>query len=847
MKKLVFKGIFFLAVLIASLAILETTMNRGNTDMTTDMASAEFPLVYMYVDGVKTNCMHGYSQEMTAAYMRDTITPIGTDRQISLEVDKYGAEIQKVSYEIRAADGSRLIEDGTLDNYDETDDSITTSFVIQDLIEEGNEYNLILSVQLSSGQTVYYYTRILEEEDYHVSEKLDFVQMFHEETFDKDKAADDLVVYLEPDETGDNTTYQTVNIHSSLDQITWGDLDVTQLGDADIDIEEMMDETASLKVTFLVSSGSGSDTTYYNVTEYFRIRYTDERIYLLDYTRYMNQIFDETASVYGTDTIWLGIQNASDVQISECDGGDIFAFVVGNKLYSYNAADDELALLFSFYDDQNMDDRTLYMEHSIKILNVDETGNVQFAVYGYMNRGQHEGGVGVQINTYNSTENTIEEQVYIPYTGSPDMLEKSLDNLLYTDSSDNLYLMMDTEVYKVDLTTHETETIVSNLQENSYKVSESNKMLVWSTNGDTDSSTELTVMNLSTGEQSTIEAPDGDYIKPLGFIEDDLIYGIAKQSDIITDSYGNVSFPMYEIKIQDEDGDVLKDYQVDGVYVTDCEVKNNQITLNRVVWDDATSSYVETDDDQIMDSEEEETSKNSIITASTEDYETITEISVKSSITSDNIKILTPKEVLIEGDNNANLESTSDSVDRFFVYDLYGLDNIYTDVSTAVQEAYDDSGVVINDYGNYVWYKGNLATKNQIMKITGEQETEEKSSLAVCLDTILDFEGVSRSSQYMLDSGQNAYDILKENIDNIQVLDLTGCSLDAMLFYLNQDIPVLVSLKDGSAELLTGFNDTEVVVMDTTTGTVYKITKTEAEEQFSESGNSFLTYIRTDD
>jgi hypothetical protein len=87
--------------------------------------------------------------------------------------------------------------------------------------------------------------------------------------------------------------------------------------------------------------------------------------------------------------------------------------------------------------------------------------------------------------------------------------------------------------------------------------------------------------------------------------------------------------------------------------------------------------------------------------------------------------------------------------------------------------------------------------------------------------------------------------ILEENLDDIEVLDLTGVSLDAVLYYVNNDIPVLVTFDDTSAMLVVGFNELNVVVMNPKTGTVYKIGTNDATSMFAESGNSFMTYINT--
>ena len=168
------------------------------------------------------------------------------------------------------------------------------------------------------------------------------------------------------------------------------------------------------------------------------------------------------------------------------------------------------------------------------------------------------------------------------------------------------------------------------------------------------------------------------------------------------------------------------------------------------------------------------------------------------------------------------------------------------DEGNALNLAYEVSGVVVDDAGAYVWIKGNRNVKNQIMAIQGEKKTEERSSLAVCLDTILAYEGISRNSEYMLSQGETLFTILEGELESAQILDLTGCSLDAVLYYVNQDIPVLVMMEDGSAVLLIGFNEKNTVVMNPETGTVYKVGMNDSKEWFEQNGNRFITYIRTE-
>lgn len=129
------------------------------------------------------------------------------------------------------------------------------------------------------------------------------------------------------------------------------------------------------------------------------------------------------------------------------------------------------------------------------------------------------------------------------------------------------------------------------------------------------------------------------------------------------------------------------------------------------------------------------------------------------------------------------------------------------------------------------------------MAISGSQKEEGTSALAVCLETMLSLEGVSRNAQSMLNQGMTVAEILEENLTDAQVLELSGVSLDAILYYVNQDIPVLATLKEDDAILVIGFNELNIVVMNPNSGTVYKIGMNDAAQMFEEHGNLFVTYL----
>ena len=761
MKKTIIRIAVCVVVFLASALIIGSIMNQGHNNMTMEMAPATLPMITMESGGVACNELHGNTVEMDVAYQKDCITLLGEGRQANFTVDTFGREITGISTEVRSIDGSRLIENSEVTGWKANGKSFSVSLTLKDLIDTNTQYSLTLILELEGEQKVYYYTTILWNDNVHISEILEFATDFHGKLYDKE-VAKELTKYLEPNsKLTDNGTFHKVNIHSSFQQITWGSLEPVQEDAASIRLTQVSGNVASLLMDFVVSTGEGKNKIYYNVEEYYRVRYTSERMYLLDYERTMTQIPD-TTRMYANDKILLGITD-ENVDMMESADGNTVVFSDMGQLLSYNAATNGLTVIFSFYDKDNADRRTLYDNHGIKILDVDEGGNVKFAVYGYMNRGRHEGETGIQIISYDNSLNTIEEEVYIPYSKSYAVLKDEMEQLLYRNRQQHVYFFLENGVYDVDLENRSAEQLVSIRQDDSLQVSENHEIIVWQEGDDINHSNQLNVRNLNTGEQTVIRAEDGEAIRPLGFMGEDIIYGVARESDIRTENSGQIFYPMYKVCISNSSGDNLKEYGQDGIYIVDCAIEGNQITLSRIQRSE-NGSYQEILDDQIMNNVEEEPGQNKVVTADIDIYERYVQIQTKTTIDTKTIKVLNPKEVVFEGGRELTLDAVSE-VSRYYVYNAYGVQGIYSAPGKAVKEAYDSAGVVANDRGITVWLKGNRVSRNQIMAIKEESVTDQKNSLTVCLDNILRHAGITRNTEYDLAQGKTAIQILEEKYD----------------------------------------------------------------------------------
>lgn len=839
MKRTIIRSCVCVVTFVAALIVSSMLLNRGNTDMTADMEPPRLPSVYVDADGLRVNMMDGYLGEMEEEYMRGRLLPIGTDRKLSIGILTYGTQVESLAFEVRSADGTRLVEDTQVSGMTEEDGVLKADIVLKDLIDEGTEYCVIFKLTLEDGREASYYMRVIQQESPGMQEKLDFVASFSEDTFD-DASCAALAVYMETDSSEDNSTLSRVTIHSSLDQLGWGSLDVRRETEPVFTIMDMTGQTASIQVEYLVSYTRYEREVHAFVKEVYRIRTGPERMYLLDYERTMSEYFSEDASSFVDEEVVLGIRD-TDVEMAESEGGNIVAFAQNGVLYSLNVTENRIARLFSFHDADNLDERAFPDDRNFKILQVDEAGNVFFMVYGYISSGRRQGYCGAQLYFYDGSANTVEELAFIPSGKSPEILKAQIDQLAYINGKYELYLFLNDQICCVHLDSQTVDITAENLSMDSCSVSESNRMIAWQS-GERYASESLILMNLSTGEQTRIEAGSGNYILPLGFMGEDIVYGIARQADVTRDDTGAMVFPMYQVRIQDESGELLMTYEKEGYYVTGCEMSGNQIILSRVERD-AQGDYVTAEDDQIVSSQTEAKRANTIITVPTENDDRLTEIQLRSGIKTGQLKVLTPGEVLYEGSRQVDFPPSQETVELYYVYSPDGEVTFAATPREAIERAEESSGSVTARGGFYIWRAERLHTSNQIMAIEGTAADEERSSLEVCLDVILTYEGVTRNTGYLLEQGKTVAEILQENLENVQVLELTGCSLSSVLYYPDREIPVLALLEDGNVVLITGFNERNVVLMDPQTGQVSRMGLNDATAWFEENGNMFVSYV----
>jgi len=835
------KPVVLVFIFIGALILFSFLTNKVNTDSTTKMDEASLPVMQFVYKDATINELHGYTREMDILSMRDGLVPMDKNRSLNLKVLTYGNKVENLAYEIRSLDGSRLLLEEDSAEIVPSQDKIEHTIQLPSLFEENVEYNMQIVLTVD-GQEVYYYTRVVQSVGCYVDEMLDFAYTFHDYTF-RDDAGSFIPTYMDP-ATGDATKLSYVDLSCTLRQITWADFGGMKLAEPVASFKEITPSYNVIVLNYVVTNiNEKNEVEYYNVEEYYRLRQTPTRIYVLNFERTMNQIFrSENDFLVGDSTLLLGIRN-DDVEYLANEAGDCIAFVQEGELWVYDRVNNAISQVFSFRGIEGIDDRENWDQHEIKIVRVDEAGSISFVVCGYMNRGIHEGEVGVGIYYYDAIGHTVEEEAFIPSDKSYEVLQAELGELTYVNEQKLLYLMMEQNVYKIDLTTFDVDTMIESETESCYAVSESGRYLAWIDDEDMYSSTSISLIDLKTGIQHEITSEENTYLRPLAFIGDDFVYGVANSANVKTDAVGNLVFPMSRIEIlntSDEKQDIIKVYEPTVGLIGDVVVDANNVYLDVIV--EQNGRFIYSGADTIMNRETEPANEVALTTTVTEIKQTQVAITMKEVTAKANVKIVTPKMVLVDEDRSVSLEETGKNY--YYAYVKGEIVLATTDVSDAVRVANENNGVVVDSNMKYIFKRARSTTQPTLKNLSVNEADVSASSVAKCVSIILTREGFGISVNELIEAGHTPANVLRNTLTNVSVLELRNCTMDELLYFVDQGTPVFARVQNGQAILLTGYSASTVYYYDTSSGQTKGVSYDTIETMFYNGGNYFIAYVK---
>lgn len=821
--------VFLIAVIVFSFLT-----NQGNADMTADMGGATLPRIQIVSGEYEINPLAGYVSEMNVGKMRSTITPVDFQSGIALRIEEGVLPIKALTYEVCSSDGKEILYK---EKRKEIGEEPSLTFPGLELADREAILKLTLHTE---KQDIYYYTRICTKEGTDSDACLAFAERFHNMTFGKENA-ESIAAYLENGTEDDETeNLQKVTIHSDAEHLTWGELRPQIKGEVSRSIKEISGNYMTIVYDYEVEcAGEQDETEVYQIREYLKVRYAEGTEYLLDYERTMEQELDASGNVLDNNGILLGIAK-EELPYMANEAGTIVSFVQAGELWNYNQSQDALSLVFSFADSEGYDIRNLYKEHEIQIVSVNEQGDTTFKVIGYMNRGEHEGEVGTAIYFFDIEKNFVEEKAFIPDHISSEILLKEQEQLVYyNEQQEVLYAMKEGTLYKVDLEKGKKEALVENLEKDQYVSSKDGRLLAYQTVSSLENAEEVKVLDFVTGKERTVTCSSGEFIRPLGFISEDFVYGIGRKEDAGAFVTGEHVCPMYKLEIRDTDNEVVKIYQADQVYVTGVTVEEKMLILDRVVKNE--SVYTAVAKDYITSNEEVEKSNISVETYTSDEKERQVRIKYESGISDKKPKFLKPKQVLFENPVLIPFEEEEED-EVFYTYGKGKLLGIYASAADAIRQANENQGLVVSESQKYVWERGN---RSLVYDIAGVDFSpyQEGNTLAAALNRLFAYEGKTVDAAGEMAAGKKPIEILQEQFPG-KVLDLHGCSPEELCYILGKGTPIIAMTDLNNAVLLIGYNDSMITYVKPDTGEKVSVPYEELEALTVASGNTYLGYLK---
>lgn len=838
MYKRVYKIIVLTAVFIAALIFMSENIKEEEINLTSavKMEDASFPLLYIESGGYVINRLHGYSGNIEANVIRESMTPIDNDKTLQVRIQENESIVKKIKYEIRELKNNILLDSGSISALDEIENGKSAKIKFEANFVTGKEYAAKITVVTNNSKKINYYTRVkYYETDYYLAQKMDFINNFHESSLDKQKAQA-LAKYLETDGTEDGSSFAKVTIHSSFDMFSWGNLNPTVITDIVPTIKEFNVETAAVQLEYFVSAKTDSGKEIYSVKEFYRIRYTADRIYLLNYERTMESMFDINLASLGKGEFKIGVTNDKDIDIVTSGENGKVAFVRNGELWYYSLAENEAVRVFSFMSDKNDYIREGYDQHNIRILNMDDSGNIDFTVYGYMNRGDYEGKVALIFYRFYIETKQIEEKVCIPLETSYQILKEDIEGFSYANHKDVFYFTLNNTIYSYDINAREVSTIATNITEKNFAAMPGKHAIAWLEGKSGEEA--MIIYDLEKGTKKKVKAPQGEIIKILGSLDNHVLYGYVKKADIKEMKDGTVLVPAYKLEIADNDGTVLKEYRQKGVYITDAKIKDTVAQLIRMK--KSKDGYKVISSDSILSQGKEDNNIIGLRSRVTDLTKTEWYLFMPEGFAMKNVpKVYDTMNAVLKQDTTLHLDKEEIVGEKYYIQAYGSIIGSTDDVSEAIAMADENVGVVIDGKHQLVWERSGKYNHKMLNQLKEVKVTESIDSVAACLSMMLQYNHISADINELTDNGKSIYDVLKKHFES--PINLTGCNLEEILYFVSGDRPVIAMKDNTHAVLVIGYDETSVTIFDPQSGKK-KFSLSAGTKLFEEAGNVFLSY-----
>lgn len=889
MKKigtLVIRIIVMAVFFVITIFLVDKFQNRQYKNLAMEMENATLPLVYVDYEGRYINCLHGYTTVVDTTMLRDCITPVTDDKKVTFAVDDKNGYAKTYSYELWSISGDSLIENGDL-----TSDTEENGYRIFDIdirmdIKPDTEYMLIFKLDGADGQTVRYYTRIVVNDNYHASELLDFVEQFNASTFDYEANEEGSFIYpymqAYKGQDDDSLSMGHLNLTSSYKELVWSGVNPVRITSIIPQIKEIDVNYAVIELDYVTTAeNTDGESDYYSIKEYYRVSYKEPEteddtetatgaedaeasedtgeadnagtISVMNFDRYIDEYFNRTGVDNKNNVYEIGVVLDKKLDYRYSSDNKKIGFVRNGQLWLYNYSENQISMVFGFWMDDVENVRNTYNNYGINMISMDDDGNMIFAVYGYMNRGAHEGKLGISLCSYDAAEQEVTELVFAECNEPYAAMKDEVSRLTYYDGT-NFYFMLGNKVNCINVEEKQLSYYVDHVSLDHVYVSDDMQVMAYDSSDQAADNATLTLVNFATEQTYTLDAGAGKSLVCYGFKNRDLIYGICNTADsdisIDKDSFAkkNLSekvysrIPSYKLFIVDENGNQIKEYQKDDNYIIDISVEDDLIYMTK--GSKKTDSFRLAEDDFITYKESDDVKRIDITTKTTSGIAKLY-FTVPSNIYLTYIPYLNITKNTVGDRSSDMLITVEDEYAGYMVYDNLGLTGIYEKAGDAINRATQIAGIVVSKDGEIVYRQSEMQAYNTIASSIYHQSSGSvDASLWDCVYMTLIYEGVTDLTyEDMKASGTDPVQVLTE-LGKYPGADISGISLDLVFGYISNGIPVISRINDGRYVMVVSYNSEAVRYYDPVLDTEVRVSRKEYEAAMSQGNNELYSYVQ---